>query len=295
MAIKSYRALFFNTSLAINNHKYYLRDILPVLQNGTTPISTNLPPRNVSGTVFQVRDLSFYGANLSVVSGVFGRLRDDAPNKIDNVGAETQLALLSTDRLIEKCYFLYYINTDILVWQASRDVGPANKFAEYLSDLISNTRNSILMFNVNPLVDANSLQRVLSGDIKAIECKMARPNTRLVNQPVWTQGAFDIMSSLNAATIKLNVSAARGILSNATALIKQLVADNSVSLLRVKIDGEDDPIDLFADRIDERFFVNLNGHYPVASDLLNNLDTAYSNQRSLITAYFNQNTVQQMP
>lgn len=295
MASKSYRALFFNTSLARNNTRYCLRDILPALVANHTSHQPHLPVSNISNTDFQIRDVAGIGAASNVIQGVFGRLRDDAPNKIDNSGNESQLALLPTDKLVEKCYFLYFANTDILVWQSSRDVASPERFAEYLSTLISNFCSAPHFFNLLPIVDPNSLQRVLNGSVKSIECKVARPNTPVSNQPQWNQNAFDLMNSVNGATIKINVSAARGILQNTRSLITQLVSDNNVSLLKVKIDGDDDPIDLFADRVDERFTVNLNGHYPLAQDVLNHLDSAYNNQRNLLISYFDQRQAQSFP
>lgn len=295
MASKSYRALFFNTSLLHNNTRYYLRDILPALKTSHAAHSPHLPINRISGTDFQIRDVAVIGSASNAIKGVFGRLRDDAPNKIDNSGNESQLALLPTDKLVEKCYFLYFINTDILVWQSSRDVASPERFAEYLSIAVSNLCSAPHIFNLAPIVDPNSLQRVLNGSVKSIECKVARPNSPVSNQPQWNQNAFDLMNAVNGATIKINVSAARGVLQNTRNLITQLVSDNNVSLLRVKIDGEDDPIDLFADRVDERFTVSLNGHYPLAHDVLNHLDTAYNNQRNLLSPYFDLNQVQSFP
>lgn len=295
MASKSYRALFFNTSLGHNNNRYFLRDILQPLINAHSQQSPHLPINNISGTEYQVRDIAIIGTSSNVVRGVFGRLRDDAPNKIDNSGNESQLGLLPTDKLVEKCHFLYYSNTDILVWQSSRDVASPERFAEYISMLVSSLCSTPHIFNILPIVDPNSLQRALNGAVKSIECKIARPNTAMTAQPSWNQNAFDLMNSVNGATVKINVSAARGVLQHTRGIISQLVADNSVSLLKVKIDGEDDPIDLFADRVVERFTVNLIGHYPVAQDVLNCLDAAYNSQRAILTTYFNQTTVQSFP
>ncbi len=292
MATKSYRALFFNTSLARNNNKYYLRDIFQPLLDNHSLNSPHLPATNISGADFQIRDVTKIG---NTIHGVFGRLRDDAPNKIDNTGVESQLLLLPTDKLVEKCYFLYHINTDILVWQSSRDVASPERFADYLSTLVSKYCSSQNILYLLPIVDPNSLQRALNGSVKSIECKIARPNTQLVKQPKWNQHAFDLMNSLNGATVKINVSAARGVLQNTKGLIKQLVENNSVTLLKVKIDGDEDPIDLFADRVVERFIVNLNGHYPLAADVVACLETAYNNQKGILNQYFDLNQVQSFP
>lgn len=295
MANKSYRALFFTTSLGRNNTRYFLRDILQPLIYANTQQAPHLPVINISSTDYQVRDIALTGASSNVIQGVFGRLRDDAPNKIDNSGNESQLGLLPTDKLVEKCHFLYYQNTDIFVWQSSREVASPERFADYISTLVSNLCSSPHVFNVLPIVDPNSLQRALNGTVKSIECKISRPNSPLNAQPRWNQNAFELMNAVNGATVKINVSAARGILQNTRALINQLVSDNSVTLLKVKIDGEDDPIDLFADRVAEKITVNLNGHYPVPQDILNRLDSAYSNQRALLASYFNQSPVQSFP
>lgn len=294
MASKSYRAVFFNTSLTNNNTRYRLRDIAPTLITRFCSSTPHLPVNNISGTDFQIRDITTINSG-NVIQGVFGRLRDDAPNKIDNSGNESQLALSPTDKLVEKCYFVYYVTTDILVWQSSRDVASPEKFAEYLSCVISNICPIPQIFNLLPIVDPNSLQRVLNGVAKSLECKVAMPNTRLTDNTPWKQSAFDLMSFVGGATIKIKVSSARGVLQNTNVLIRQLATSNDVSMLKVKIDGDDDPIDLFADRVDERFTVPLNGHYPDAHIVLNHLDMAYNNQRSLLSQFFDTTPVNPFP
>lgn len=292
MALKTFKAVFFNTQFGYNNTTYFFRDFFPPLIASHQNITPNLPIQNIDGLDYQVRNIQRVG---NVIRGIFGRLRDDAPNVIDNNGTESQLPLQPTDRLVEKCHFMYFINTDILVWQISRDVGSANKFADYFSYLISTLRGDTTIFSIQPIVDQNAIQRALNGDVKSIEFKVARPRTPVRNQPVWNQQAFDIMNSVGGASIKMTISANRGILRGAQNYIRQLANNNAVSILKVKIDGENEPIDLFADRVDERFTVNLNGHYPLATDVFNALDAAYNNQRLLLTPYFNQGQIQQFP
>ena len=74
---------------------------------------SNLPAVQMEGEHFQVRNLQRIGR---FWRGSFARLRDEAPHVIGNTNVERELALEDGDRILEKTFFLYYEDTDALVF-----------------------------------------------------------------------------------------------------------------------------------------------------------------------------------
>lgn len=275
---KKYKVLFFTTS--VGQDGLPLRSALPtpLLQGTTTP--ENLQPHEIDGHEFQIRDLQKIGSS-HVWRGVFGRLRDDAPNLVNALGQESVIPLQPTDRLLEKCHFLYMANQDVLVWQVNNDVANVSKFATYIGLLLN------LPIFVTTIVSANALQRVIAGTIKTIECKVATPRTPLTTIPTYSQPMFDLMNSVHGSTIKINVSAGRGTLAgNVKHLIRWALGNPDTKTLRAKIDGDEEPIDLLTERVSESILIPLDGHYPNATAVFAGLNRAFADQKTELRPYF---------
>lgn len=287
-SIRKYRVLFFNTGLTFNGRLYYLRDIFPFLTDKQSDTSPHYIDRRLVHTDFQVRDLTYLPAENAYI-GVFGKLRRDAPHKIDGLtSAESELALAPNDRLVEKCHFRYLADRDILIWQQNMDVGGAYRFSEYITDLIQHFCNQeYRVFNIFPILSRDSIQRVLGGTLKSFECKFARPNGPISDHPVWNQNAFNMMKHVDGGTVKVTVSGGRSTLSSAAnAIIGSLVEDPSIKSLKVKLDGEEDPIDLFSDRISDSIDVELVGHYPSPDRVHLKLVDAFNSKSQILSEYF---------
>jgi hypothetical protein len=279
--MKKYRVLFFTTSVGPTGAPLSDSLPLPLLQTQTILTKpTNLQPQIIDGHEFQVRD--FHQVRGSHVwKGVFGRLRDDAPHVVDARDLESPIPLQPTDRLIEKCHFLYIANHDILVWQVNKNVASVSKFSFFIGNLL----NSAVFVNI--VVGANSLQRVIGGTVKNIECKVAAPRTPLTATPNYSQPMFDLMNSVHGATIKVNISAGRGTLSGSIRrLISWANANPDTKTLKAKLEGEDEPIDLLVDRISVSIEVPLTGHYPNPVHVFNKLDAAFNLKRQELAPFF---------
>jgi hypothetical protein len=120
----------------------------------------------------------------------------------------------------------------------------------------------------------------MNGTVKYYEVKVALPNKKLSKTPSYSQPVFDIMKGVGGSTIKYKVSAGRDSLTgNVKQLISELLGDDTTVSLKAKLDGDDEPVDLFVDRISERMSVNLNGHYPDPKDIFNMLNLAFENNK----------------
>jgi hypothetical protein len=270
MSTKSFKVLFYTTQLGANNH--CLRDCEQQLIAFLSP-DNHLRAIEFETNKFQIRDLNFDRRN-SEWRGVFGRLRPDAPNVVDINDHENKLALNPDDLLIEKLHFIYKPQIDILIWQVNTDVGFIGRLEDYLSELFNQ------FFNAYIVTGNSSLSKVMNGTVKYYEVKVALPNKKLSKTPSYSQPAFDIMKGVGGSTIKYKVSAGRDSLTgNVKQLISELLGDDTTVSLKAKLDGDDEPVDLFVDRISERMSVNLNGHYPDPKDIFNMLNLAFENNK----------------
>ena len=276
--MKKYKVLFFTTAVGPNGDPLGTALPNPLVGNAIMPVHLAVQP--IDGHEFQIRDFTRIGTSLTW-KGVFGRLRDDAPNVVNVQGLESVIPLQQTDRLLEKCHFLYMEDHDILIWQVNNDVAHVSRFTNYLS-LLMNTP----VF-ANTVVGANALQRVIAGTVKSIECKVATPRVPLGQIPNYSQPMFDLMNGVQGSTIKINISAGRGALAgNVRQLINWAMGNPDTKALKAKIEGEIDPVDLLVNRISDSIQVQLYGHYPRANDVFNGLDQAFTNKTTELAPFF---------
>jgi hypothetical protein len=276
MAEKSYRVFFYTT--AIGSDGATLSDGLDQLKGSITS-NGHLTHQPLDDHIFQLRDLA-YDKSKGGWKGVFGRLRSDAPNVITADDMENALPLSPTDLLIEKSHFLYKPKENLLIWQSNIDVGSVNRFALYLS----NALNDQVWLNL--IVDVPDLQRVMNGTVKYYEIKVATPKTPLQKTPSYSQAMFDLMNGVGGSTIKCRVSAGRDTLDEKVKrTIKDLMNEPTTESLKVGLEGDLDPVDLFTDKISAKITVTLNGHYPNPADIYNLLDYAFHQNKDQLSKF----------
>jgi hypothetical protein len=98
---------------------------------------------------------------------------------------------------------------------------------------------------------------------------------------------FDLMNRVTGASIKVNISAGRGVLANGVRqIIQGLRSSPETRTLKATLEGEIEPIDLLLDRISERIQVNLHGHYPNPNDVFAELQQSFTNNTGKLAPYF---------
>ena len=270
MADKSYRVHYFQTTVGDSHLKF--RDTLTALHpQGHTGVLKNLGVKEILGRKCQLREFGKL-PNSPLWAGVFCLLREDAPNKIDLADKEQSLDLDPGDRLVEKCHFLYDLKADILVWQLNVQACWPGKVSMYLGELL-NQKVELLS-----ILDAESLKRLLTGDIKTFELKVARPAAVPNATPTWNQDAFDLMRSVDGANIKINVSAGTGHLKKVTVanILGWARSSEYTKTLKVQMEGDREVIDLLANRITGFVITKLVGHYPEKSAVISALRENYT-------------------
>lgn len=273
---KSYSVRFANTNIGADPaDQEQLRDILGrlVTQHGQADgPSHHLPAIEMEGEHFQVRSLTRIGR---FWRGSFARLRDEAPHVIGATNVEREIDLEVGDRILEKTYFLYYEDTDVLVFQMSRNVGYLTRFAHYWSRLLGGT-----YVDLPPIIDALRLQEILDSGIREINFTYSRAAGDQAGGPRWTQRAMDMLRPVHGAMGKFTLRAPRGGILGGTIsdLVRWAAHGGEVQKAKVLLQDEKDPIDLFLDPVKVRIDVRMNGSYPDERSAIEQLGEAYAEQ-----------------
>jgi hypothetical protein len=240
---------------------------------------------DINGVKYEFRDLSKEG---QCVRGYVSRLRySDLPHAAAPGGTERELALAEDEGLIEKNYFRYYAERNLLVFQHHGYGTTTYQLSNYLAQLFSET------ITMNPIIQADAMQRIMSNDIKPkmLELSISKPSAKFVPETDFSKEAMEMMNSSNGLRLYLRVSLGRSkegkkrYLAN---IIKDSVSELfetgilSVARLNVSEDGDTHPIDLISDRITAMINVQTNGRYPVASSVYRELEDAWNSNRSII-------------
>lgn len=270
MPIKEYKVFFAKTSRGQGGGSIAASLRVAFDQNGQ-----NLPSVNLSSEKYQIRDLELVG---NVWKGCFAKLRDDAPHIVAANDQERELELEAGECIIEKCLFLYRINSNIMVWQVNRNAGGLSRAQEYLTHVLDTSVSLPLVMN------ESELERILAGHVYQLDFAYARPAI-LAGQPAqWNQGAFDMMNSIDAAHAKFTLRATRGgwLAEAAKQMVRQLIPTQGVEKLRVKMTDESDPIELFMAPLKDAIRVEVLGRYPAPNRVYEELEAAFGRQRDNI-------------
>jgi hypothetical protein len=226
----------------------------------------------MEGEHFQVRSLVRVGR---FWRGCFARLRDEAPHVISAANVEREIDLEIGDRILEKTFFLYYEDTDVLVFQMSRNVGYLTRFAYYWSRLLNG-----IYVDFPPIIDALRLQEILDSGIREINFTYSRAAGDADNGPRWTQRAMEMLRPVHGAMGKFTLRAPRGGILGGTIsdLVHWAAHGGEVNKAKVLLQDEKDPIDLFLEPVKVRIDVRMNGSYPDERSAIEQLGEAYGDQ-----------------
>ncbi|WP_374658739.1 DUF6731 family protein [Inhella sp.] len=276
MPTKSYAVRFANSNIGANlDQTQQLRDVLNevVARRGRAEQrGHHLSAVPMEGEHFQVRNLVQVGR---CWRGAFARLRDEAPHVIGLTDVEREIDLEDGERVLEKTFFLYYEDTDILVFQMSRNVGYLTRFALYWSRLLEG-----IYVDFPPAVNASRLEEILHSGIREVNFTYARTPGEQVDGPRWTQRAMDMLRPVHGAVGKFTLRAPRGEIlgGHIGDLVRWASRGGDVRRAKVLLQDEQDPIDLFVEPIKVRIDVELNGRYPDERSAVEQLGEAYAAQ-----------------
>lgn len=267
MAFKKFKVFFTRTSVGPDGISLASAIQAAVIQHGS-----NLPTIDLSGEKFQMRGLAYVG---SIWKGTFVKLRDDAPHVVAANDQERELDLEEGDHLIEKCHFIYRERGNVLVWQANRSAGGLSRAEEYLSALVDQVVTLPYVMN-----DAE-IEQVLRGNLYELDFAYDRPEAPTNQAPRWHQGAFDMMSGIDAAHAKFTLRAPRGgsLAERTKQMVREVISAAGTGKVRVKLTEDKELIELFMAPLKDEIRVEMFGRYPVPARVFEALEEAYDRCR----------------
>lgn len=245
--------------------------------------------RDHAGYLFELRKLSREG---SLIWGEFAKFRrDDLPHLGKPGGEEHQLDVAEGQGLIEKNFFCYRLEDDLLIYQVNNHGSRESQLAAYISDAIEAT----LVFN--PVIQAESAGRLMSGgEVRELNLSFARPTSpEMYPDDDFSDTMLDMMNSLGGSRVTLTIKGRKSAASNEerflnSRVVKTLAAafarESYTSVARVDVsdNGVEHPIDLLADRIRSTQSVLMAGRYPVKRSIHEAINSAFAEKREALYA-----------
>jgi hypothetical protein len=242
--------------------------LLNILNNQDCPIWDDVDAK------YEIKGVTQSG---EFIHGAFCKYRlDNIPHAGSPNNDERELELDTDEGLIEKNYFAFRPNDNLLIFQRNGNASKANKLAKYFTETGTET------VSFDPVLKGDSVNRLMRGELKAtsLDVSFARPtNPALYPNDEWTRRLMDVLNSAGGARTRIHITSdARStdqdrnklqdrIKSAAAAFIGQ----DGTNVLRLDVLDEDDggtyPIDLIADRIYTPKQVTMDGRYPVVTSI----------------------------
>ena len=237
-----------------------------------------LPEFKIDKDFFQVRELHKNGKSWH---GCFGKLRKEAPHIVNGVtGVESSIALGKDDKILEKSYFLYNENENVLLWQVNNQAGGIANFKEYLKMVSSQ------YVRIEHILDQAQLSSLLQGEVKEIIFHVSSLSATSLQQLGWTNDAMRFLQASGAASTKFEIKApAAGKLKDRVVkpLVRKLATfGHKGQRLKVKVDSMADPVDIFMNTLKDSISYSKNGHYPDPVSIISQMQLCYQRNKRKI-------------
>lgn len=246
----------------------------------------------------QLRDLSFTNG---CFYGTFAKLRyENIPTVASAGGQERDIPLQDEEGLMEKSYFLFHPQYQVLAFQQNRHCGTANQLAHYFTTLIPKSLgDNPLVFN--PILLPDAWDRLLDEGsiIQKLDLKVAAPKNRDYFPPVdFAETLLETMTANNGAYLAIDLSANlrsrdesenrldRGIIGKVRRLLGE--GESIVERARFTIDDgtEGRVIDLLEEHMKSTKMVEMFGRYPASIAIKRVLQEAYHEHEATIQHIF---------
>lgn len=241
------------------------------------------PQLEDEGCRYEIRELQSLGTGASF-KGVLAVVRDDAPHIRAADGGERSIDLAADEGVLEKNYFLFFRQHNLLVWQVNGRASHVMRFERYLSALSPNT----IVFD--SVMDRDALAKLQAGTVKRIQVRVALPRNAAAYDPnIWENSAFEMMAGAGATTMQFELATrrkGRGLTGAIKAAANRLLNRAETRAIRVRMDGQKEFIDLVADCITDRIQVQMLGLYPDPTSVFEELSSAKDRQQARLEAYF---------
>jgi hypothetical protein len=286
MPLRSYKIEFFQLSIIPNQDISSVRDLFEALD--ADEYDTSL---EIGGFTREIWRLVFDRFDNSVC-GQFRKFRDTDIPEIGSVGEDAeQIELEDDEGLIERNFFVYYEQNDLLAWHKNSHSSGVNQFANFLSTTAG------VRVTAAPVIQSDAIARLMSGDVdlKKIEFTLPRPtNPRLYPEDDFGSSILGMMNNADADSLKISMGVdmrradTEGKLTSRLKRTLRNLVRNGASTARAHVidDGVEYPIDLIADRVFSWQSVETNAHFPPNYTMYGIIDTAKAERQEELDGYF---------
>lgn len=286
MPQRSYKIEFFQLSIVPNEDFSSVRELLEALEDDEYETSLE-----IGGSTREIWGLTFDRYPDSVC-GQFRKFRNTDIPEIGSLGEDAELIELEDDEgLIEKNFFIYYEQNDLLAWHKNSHSSGINQFAKFLSETAG------LKVTAAPIIQSEAIARLMNGNVelKKIEFTLPRPtNPRLYPQDDFGSTILGMLNDANADSLKISMGVdlrradTEGKMVNRLKRTLRNVVSNGASTARAHVfeDGVEYPIDLIADRVFSWQTVETNANFPPNNTMYGIIDAAKAECQEELDGYF---------
>lgn len=286
MPQRSYKIEFFQLNLVPNQDVSSIRELFEALDDEEYDTSLDISgfTREVWGLVFDRFEDS--------VCGQFRKFRNTDIPEIGSLGEDAeQIELEDDEGLIEKNFFVYYEEHDLLAWHKNSHSSGVNQFVNFLGTTAG------VRVTAGPILQSDAISRLMSGDVelKKIEITLPRPtNPRLYPDDDFGAGIMGMMTDADADSLKISMGVdlrradTEGKLTQRLKRTLRNLANSGASTARAHVfeDGVEYPIDLIADRVFSWQSVETNAYFPPNFTMYGIIDTAKAECQEELDGYF---------
>jgi len=243
------------------------------------------PQFNSDNLGYEIRELHSHNRG-AVYQGVFATIRDDAPHIRESQGGERVIPLRDDEGILEKNHFIYYANESVLVYQINQRASHPTRFEDYLRAM-AGAGHAV---SLDDMLTRDAWEKLRNGVVKEFDVTFDAPRDPAAYNPTdFTSENLNTLERSGAGTMRVQLKATRGhqgMNKWIKQITRQLSGDQQVRKLQVKLDGEDSPIDLFANVIREKMTVEMDGRYPNTRRTFQELESAKHRAQADIDAHF---------
>jgi len=250
---RQYKVDFYVVTIDQNRDNAVLTDLLAAEKDHTEALTLNTGDEEH----FQIRSIIPINKG-AAYKAVFGRCRfGETPIQGNTDGSEEDVELKPGNGLVEKNYFLFFPQQNLLVYQRNQSGSHYSKFQRYLGRVIE--KDAVTF---EPILTSDSYARLLAPGIhaKRVDISFLQPKDPNLYQQEWTQDAIKLIKSIGGVTARITIGVGRTrttLLGKSKDAAVMLAKAGLAKVARVKVEDQSEPIDLIADRVVETVQVQL--------------------------------------
>ncbi|OZI31753.1 hypothetical protein CAL29_28195 [Bordetella genomosp. 10] len=280
---KQFKVDFYVVTLDQDRTTSVLKDMLSAADGITDALTLNAG----EDEHFQIRSIVSINKGMAY-KAVFGRCRfGETPEQGAVDGREADVELKPGHGLVEKNYFLFFPETNLVVYQRNSSGSHYSKFQRYLGRASGHDGVTF-----EPILTSDSYERLLTPGVQAkrVDISFQQPKDPSLYRQAWTKDAIRLVNSAGGVTARITIGVGRThgkLLSQAKDAAVMLARAGLAKVARVKVEEQNEPIDLIADRVVEtaQALIGDNGR-PIPEMVYAALDRAKTKRKKDLDTFF---------